>query len=110
MYPHDVQMYRARLANPNMSTLIALYVPSSLGMTAIFFDEHLGQIPEDFTISSPDVVDPSQEPPVHPAIHCSNIPPGPWIVNHVIAILKMEAQESSIHYARRHFPRPTAAI
>jgi hypothetical protein len=56
MYPHDIQMYRARLANPNISTLIALYVPSSLGMTAIFLDEHLGQTPDDFIITSPDVV------------------------------------------------------
>jgi hypothetical protein len=36
-----------------MSTLIALYVPSSLGMAAIFFDEHLGQTPVDFMITSP---------------------------------------------------------
>jgi hypothetical protein len=55
MYPHDVQIKRVRLANPNISTLIALYVPSSLGMTAIFFDEHLGQTPEDFISTSPDV-------------------------------------------------------
>jgi hypothetical protein len=40
-----------------MSTLIALNVPSSLGMTAIFLDEHLGQTPEDFIVASPDADD-----------------------------------------------------